>query len=321
MTDSDSDHSAMSRDPRSAHGGRAASKGSKAGPKPNKYYPRTGKRGAPQAFPRKVFEILSEQPAEIISWTPSGLAFMIHDMPRFVSEVLQKYFAHQKFSSFQRQLNLYGYRRIEPGGDEPAGSFAHDSFRRDESELLSLVRRPKQAKPSASAARRARDDDSDDNPALANKRSRGRSRRGGTWSDGAAGDDDWSPAEAPAEDVEILRALASRAPAAAEACVVPLAPPPPPPPLGRALTSTGGRDLRMSVAIASDGWFDGPAVRLEGACTSASLARGEGMDGEGGRTGPEEALLLLNKSCGSSAAPDGAIPITTPRIAAGSPGA
>ena len=77
----------------------------------------------------------------------------------------------------------------------------------------------------------------------------------------------------------------------------------------------------MSVAIASDGWFDGPAVRLEGACTSASLARGEGMDGEGGRTGPEEALLLLNKSCGSSAAPDGAIPITTPRIAAGSPGA
>ena len=99
-------------------------------PRANKCYPRTGKRGAPQAFPRKVFEILSEQPAEIISWTPSGLAFVIHDMPRFVSEVLQKYFAHQKFSSFQRQLNLYGYRRIEPGGDEPAGSFAHDSFRR-----------------------------------------------------------------------------------------------------------------------------------------------------------------------------------------------
>ena len=56
-------------------------------PRANKYYPRTGKRGAPQAFPRKLFEILSEQPAEIISWNPSGLTFMIHDMPRFVSEV------------------------------------------------------------------------------------------------------------------------------------------------------------------------------------------------------------------------------------------
>jgi hypothetical protein len=145
MTDSDSDHSAMSRDPRSAHGGRAASKGSKAGPKPNKYYPRTGKRGAPQAFPRKVFEILSEQPAEIISWTPSGLAFMIHDMPRFVSEVLQKYFAHQKFSSFQRQLNLYGYRRIEPGGDEPAGSYYHPSFRQDGEDLVGEVRRTPQS--------------------------------------------------------------------------------------------------------------------------------------------------------------------------------
>ena len=114
-------------------------------PRANKYYPRTGKRGAPQAFPRKLFEILSEQPAEIISWNPSGLAFMIHDMPRFVSEVLQKYFAHQKFSSFQRQLNLYGYRRIEPGGDEPAGSYYHPSFRQDGEDLVGEVRRTPQS--------------------------------------------------------------------------------------------------------------------------------------------------------------------------------
>ena len=114
-------------------------------PRANKCYPRTGKRGAPQAFPRKVFEILSEQPAEIISWTPSGLAFVIHDMPRFVSEVLQKYFAHQKFSSFQRQLNLYGYRRIEPGGDEPAGSYYHPSFRQDGEDLVGEVRRTPQS--------------------------------------------------------------------------------------------------------------------------------------------------------------------------------
>merc|ERR1719440_2252172 len=186
VSDSASDDYVRSARPRSD---------SRGAPKPNREYPRTGKRGAPQAFPRKVFEILSEQPADIISWNPSGLAFMIHDMPRFVSEVLQKYFAHQKFSSFQRQLNLYGYRRIEPGGDEPAGSFTHESFRRDASELLSLVRRPKQAKPSASAVRRARDDNREDRPALVKRR---RGRRG-AWSDGAAGDDDRPPPEASAE--------------------------------------------------------------------------------------------------------------------------
>jgi len=116
------------------------------GPRPNRLYPRTGKRGAPQAFPRKVYEILSEQPPAIVSWNTSGRSFSIHDMDRFVSEVLQKYFAHQKFSSFQRQLNLYGFKRIEPGGGgEPAGSYFHASFRRGREDLIGDVRRAPQS--------------------------------------------------------------------------------------------------------------------------------------------------------------------------------
>ena len=107
-------------------------------PKPNRMYPRTGKRGAPQAFPRKVYEILSQQPPEIIGWNPSGRTFCIHDMNRFSKQVLKKYFAHEKFSSFQRQLNLYGYRRIEGDADEPAGSYFHPSFRRGREDLRAV---------------------------------------------------------------------------------------------------------------------------------------------------------------------------------------
>lgn len=43
-------------------------------------YPRTGKRGAPQVFPRKLYEILMNEPSEIVSWTDAGDAFLIKDM-------------------------------------------------------------------------------------------------------------------------------------------------------------------------------------------------------------------------------------------------
>jgi hypothetical protein len=46
----------------------------------------SGKRGAPQAFPRKVFEILKEQSTDIVGWSKSGLTFHISDMDRFVNE-------------------------------------------------------------------------------------------------------------------------------------------------------------------------------------------------------------------------------------------
>lgn len=43
-------------------------------------YPRTGKRGAPQVFPRKLFEILDNESPEVIAWTDSGSSFAIKDM-------------------------------------------------------------------------------------------------------------------------------------------------------------------------------------------------------------------------------------------------
>ncbi len=77
--------------------------------KPN--YPRTGKRGVPQQFPRKLFEMLDMESNRLknggcVSWSSCGRAFHIVDVTAFSKEILPTYFKTSKFSSFQRNLNL-----------------------------------------------------------------------------------------------------------------------------------------------------------------------------------------------------------------------
>lgn len=78
-------------------------------------YPRTGKRGVPQQFPRRLYLMLESEAKleessadylDIISWSDSGKAFKITNSAAFASEILPKYFRTSKFSSFQRNLNL-----------------------------------------------------------------------------------------------------------------------------------------------------------------------------------------------------------------------
>lgn len=76
-------------------------------------YPRTGKRGVPQQFPRRLYNMLESesqlQPSDkqcLIAWSSTGKAFRIEDVNLFSTLVLPKYFRTSKFSSFQRNLNL-----------------------------------------------------------------------------------------------------------------------------------------------------------------------------------------------------------------------
>ena len=71
--------------------------------------PKTGKRGVPQQFPRRLYEMIEAESIagkSIISWSETGLAFHIQDTNIFSTHVLPKYFRTNKFSSFQRNLNL-----------------------------------------------------------------------------------------------------------------------------------------------------------------------------------------------------------------------
>ncbi|KAG5177876.1 HSF-type DNA-binding-domain-containing protein, partial [Tribonema minus] len=94
---------------------------------------------APAGFPYVLISILENESPEIITWSSTGRAFGIRNMAAFKTKILPQYFKHDKFSSFQRQLNLYGFRKIVKGRE--SGCYIHCYFQRGHPELLKQVRR------------------------------------------------------------------------------------------------------------------------------------------------------------------------------------
>mmetsp|Transcript_57157 Transcript_57157/g.66817 ORF Transcript_57157/g.66817 Transcript_57157/m.66817 type:complete len:690 (-) Transcript_57157:463-2532(-) len=79
----------------------------------------------------------------LINWIADGKAFKIlNSKSKELSVVLQKYFRHGKYTSLQRQLNMYGWRKCVKGPYK--GGFHHENFHRDPtypSFNLALVKR------------------------------------------------------------------------------------------------------------------------------------------------------------------------------------
>jgi len=82
------------------------------------------------SFPIKLFKMLSEVEilgmSDIVSWYPHGRAFGIHKRKTFAEHIMPKYFSQTKLTSFQRQLNLYGFIRLSKGPDH--GGYYHEMF-------------------------------------------------------------------------------------------------------------------------------------------------------------------------------------------------
>jgi len=60
----------------------------------------------------QIFHVLNQKEVEhIVSWTPDGTSFVIHNMQIFQSYILPHYFNGIKFDSFQRKLYRWGFTK------------------------------------------------------------------------------------------------------------------------------------------------------------------------------------------------------------------
>lgn len=99
-----------------------------------------------ESFPMVLLRILGDLEAtgtsDVASFVAGGDAFLIRSPKVFQDTVLPRYFPRMgSFGSFQRQLNLYDFRRISEGPHR--GAYTHPLFRRHMPMLSKEMKRTK----------------------------------------------------------------------------------------------------------------------------------------------------------------------------------
>mmetsp|Transcript_10135 Transcript_10135/g.12841 ORF Transcript_10135/g.12841 Transcript_10135/m.12841 type:complete len:330 (+) Transcript_10135:734-1723(+) len=101
-------------------------------------------------FLTKTYHMIDRCDSDVALWAEDGESFVVKNVEKFAQTVLPQYFKHSNFSSFARQLNFYGFRKLkaEPilTADYDARTasyvrFYHENFQRNKPELLVNIKR------------------------------------------------------------------------------------------------------------------------------------------------------------------------------------
>jgi len=106
----------------------------------------------PHPVPEFLFQLtkmLTDDNLEYIEWKKATI--FVHDPPGLEKNLLPRYFRHSNYSSFQRQMNYFGFRKIAGKGKMAPCSYVNEHAKEDISSLLYIKR--KKSGVSSTAAR------------------------------------------------------------------------------------------------------------------------------------------------------------------------
>ncbi|KAI8377904.1 uncharacterized protein BYT42DRAFT_546523 [Radiomyces spectabilis] len=104
------------------------------------------------AFLNKLFNMVNDPSTDdLIRWSPDGTSFIVTRHEDFAKQVLPRFFKHSNFSSFVRQLNMYGFHKVphlqqgvlQSQNNSERWEFSNPHFQRHQPDLLLLVTRKK----------------------------------------------------------------------------------------------------------------------------------------------------------------------------------